>query len=115
MDEEVDAIETNNNWELVDSPKGKNTIGFKRIYNTKVNVEGEIEKHKSRLVADGFSQNPGIDYNETCAPLARLDTLRIILAIVEQNKRKIYQMDVKSKFLKWFSRRRGLCETTSWI
>lgn len=90
MDEEVDAIEINNNWELVDSPGGKNSIGVKRIYKTKVNVEGEIEKHKSRLVADGFSEKLGIDYNETCAHLARLDTLRIILAIATQNKWKIY-------------------------
>ena len=72
IDEEIDAIERNNTWELVNLPECKNNIGVKWIYKTKVNIEGEIEKHKARLVSQGFSQQLGIDYNETFAPVEDL-------------------------------------------
>jgi hypothetical protein len=64
--------------------------GVKRIYKTKLNVEGEVEKHKERLVAQGFSQQPNIDYNETFAPIARIDTIRLVLSIVSHNKWCMY-------------------------
>ena len=69
------------------------------VYKTKLNAKGKIEKHKARLVAQGFSQQPGIDYNETFASIARIDTLRMVLAIAAQNKWSMHQMDVKSAFL----------------
>ena len=63
MDEEIDAIERNyNTWNLVDFPEDKNCIGVKLIYKTKLNVDGHVEKYKAILVAQGFSQQPGIDY-----------------------------------------------------
>jgi hypothetical protein len=86
MDEEIDSIERNNTWDLVDLPEGKNSIGFKWVYKTKMNAEGEVEKYKARLVAQGFSQQPGIDYNETFSLVARIDTVRMVLAIAAQNK-----------------------------
>ena len=61
-----------------------------------------IEKHKARLVAKGFSQQPGTNYGEAFAPMARLDTIRTLLAIAAQHKWKVYQMDVKSAFLNGF-------------
>ena len=64
-----------------------------------MNEKGDIDRHKARLVARGFSQQPGIDYGETFAPVARLDTVRFVLAIAAQNKWPIYQMDVKYSFL----------------
>ena len=67
-----------------------------------MNADGEIEKWKARLVAQCFSQQPGIGYNETFVPIARLDTVRIVLAIATQNKWKIYQMDVMCTFLNGF-------------
>ena len=99
MNNEIDAIERNKTWDLVNLPVGKNTIGVKWIYKKKLNEKGEIDKHKARLVAKGFSQQHGIDYGETFAPVARLDTVRFVLAIAAQNKWPIYQMDVKSAFL----------------
>lgn len=102
MDEEIDAIERNNTWNLVDLPEDKNCIGVKWIYKTKLNAKGKVEKHKARLVAQGFSQHPDIDYNETFAPIARFDMVRMVLAIVAQNKWKMHQMDVKSAFLNGF-------------
>jgi hypothetical protein len=65
----------------------------------KLNEKGQIEKHKARLVAKGFSQQPGIDYGEIFSPIARLDTVRTLLAITTQQKWKVYQMDVNSSFL----------------
>ena len=61
MDEEIDVIERNNTWDLVDLPEDKNCIGVKWIYKSKLNVDGDVEKYKARLVAQGFSQQPGID------------------------------------------------------
>ena len=102
MDEEINAIEKNDTWELVDLPAEKDCIGVKWIYKTKLNADGEVVKHKARLVAQGFSQQPGIDYNETFAPVARLDTVRLVLAIAAQHSWKVHQMDVKSAFLNGF-------------
>lgn len=99
MDEEIDSIEKNQTWELVNLPQGKEVIGVKWVYKTKLNANGDVQKHKARLVAKGYSQQPGIDYNETFAPVARMDTVRTILAIAAQNKWAVYQMDVKSAFL----------------
>ena len=80
----------------------KNSIGVKWIYKTKLNVEGEVEKHKERLVSQGFSQKPNIDYNKTFAPIDRLDTVRMVLAIAAQKKWSVYQMDVKLVFFNLF-------------
>ena len=86
MDEEIDAIAINNTWDLIDFPNDKNCIGVKWIYKNKLNDDGDVEKHKARLVAHGFSQQLGIDYNETFAPVARLDTVRMVLDIAAHNK-----------------------------
>ena len=93
-------IEKNNTWELVNRPHGKDIIGVKWVYKTKLNPDGTIQKHKARLVAKGYSQQPGIDYNETCAPVARLDTIRALIALASQKGWSIHQLDVKSAFLK---------------
>ncbi|KAL5537821.1 hypothetical protein UlMin_043514 [Ulmus minor] len=99
MDEEIKAIEKNDTWELTSLPKGHKAIGVKWVYKTKRNAKGEIERHKARLVAKGYSQKAGIDYDEVFAPVARLETIRLIISLAAQNKWKIQQMDVKSAFL----------------
>ena len=73
IDEEIDSIERNNTWELMDLPKGRECIGVKCVYKTKFDAKGEIVKHKARLGSKGFSQQYGVDYNERFAPVARLD------------------------------------------
>ena len=99
MNEEIDAIEKNQTWDLVDIPADKTSIGVKWVYKTKLNEKGELEKHKERLVAKGYAQKYGVDYDESFAPVARMDTMRAVLAIATQNKSPMNQMDVKSIFL----------------
>ena len=86
MNNEVDVIERNQTWDLVDLPDDKNSIGVKWVFKTKLNERGEVDKHKARLVVKGFSQQPGIDYGEKFAPVARIDTVRFVLDIAAQNK-----------------------------
>ncbi|KAI5334005.1 hypothetical protein L3X38_024138 [Prunus dulcis] len=95
----MEMIEKNETWELVDRPSDKPVIGVKWEYKTKLNLDGSIQKHKARLVVKGYAQQPGIDFNETFAPVARLDTIRTLIALAAQKGWKLYQLDVKSAFL----------------
>lgn len=72
------------------------------MYKAKKNAKGDVERYKARLVAKGYSQKQGIDYDEVFAPVARLETIRLIISLAAQNEWKIYQMDVKSVFLNGF-------------
>eukprot|EP00253_Pinus_taeda_P030543 PITA_30543 len=97
--EEIGAIKRSKTWELVDLPEGKDSIGVKWVYKTKNNVEGKIDRQKARLVVKGYKQQQGKVYDETFAPVARMETVRTVLSIATQHKWKIYQMDVKFAFL----------------
>ena len=99
MDEEIDAIERNETWEVTVLPPKKQVTGVKWVYNTKCNAQSKIDRHKARLVVKGYKRQYGRDYDETYAPVARMDTVRTIIAIAAQYKWKVYQMDVKSAFL----------------
>ena len=69
------------------------------MYKTKLNVDDSINKNKARLVVKGYNQNFGADYSNTFTPVARLDTIRMLLAVAAQNDWRVYQLDVKSVFL----------------
>ncbi|GKE23644.1 retrovirus-related pol polyprotein from transposon TNT 1-94 [Tanacetum coccineum] len=99
MDEEINAIERNKTWEMVQLPKGQKPIGVKWVYKKKMNVEGEVHRYKARLVAKGYRQKAGIDYDEIFAPVTKMETIRLLISLAAQNHWKIYQMDVKSAFL----------------
>lgn len=71
----------------------------KWVYKVKKNSKGEVERYRARLVVKGFSQLPGIDYDEVFVPVARLETIRLIISLAAQNRWKIHQMNVKSAFL----------------
>jgi hypothetical protein len=99
MKEELMMIEKNQTWILVNIFAHKKAIGVKWVYRTKFNADGSINKHKARLVVKGYAQMFGVDFSETFAPVARLDTIRMLLALAAQNGWTIHQMDVKSAFL----------------
>jgi hypothetical protein len=99
MHEELENFERNQVWELVYSPPGCKSIGTKWVWKNKEGEKGEVVRNKSRLVAQGFSQKEGIDYEETFAPVARLEAIRILLAFSVAKGFKLHQMDVKSAFL----------------
>jgi hypothetical protein len=73
----------------------------KWIYKTKYNEKGEVEKYKARLVAKGYAQEYGVYYEEVYAPVARMDTVRMILALAAQRGWCVFQLDVKSAFFAW--------------
>ncbi|CAL8077649.1 unnamed protein product [Prunus armeniaca] len=84
MEYEITMIEKNNTWELVDRPFDKPIIGVKWVYKTKLNMEGSVQKNKAQLVAKDYSQKPGIDFNETFAPVARLDTSTFLNGVLNE-------------------------------
>ncbi|CAL2265083.1 unnamed protein product [Prunus armeniaca] len=98
MNAEIEAIERNKTWDLTILPAGVKTIGVKWVFKTKLNESGEIDKCKARLVAKGYAQQYGIDYTEVYAPVARLDTIHLIIALAAQQGWSIFQLDVKSAF-----------------
>jgi hypothetical protein len=99
MQEELTAIEENMTWKLCDLPRGHRPIGLKWVYKLKKNPSGEVVKHKARLVAKGYVQRQGIDFEEVFAPVARLESIHLLIAMAAQFSWKIHQMDVKSAFL----------------
>ncbi|KAA0045237.1 hypothetical protein IC582_016021 [Cucumis melo] len=99
MKEEMTAIEKNGKWKMVDLPEGKNAIGLKWVYKTKFAADGSLEKHKARLMAKGYAQQHGIDFEEIFSSVAHFETVRIVLALAAQQQWPVYQFDVKSTFL----------------
>ncbi|KAI3672658.1 hypothetical protein L6452_38755 [Arctium lappa] len=99
MQEELNQFDALKVWRLVPRPKGKSVIGTKWIFKNKKDKDGIVVRNKARLVANGYRQEEGIDYDETFAPVARLETIRMFLAIAAYRNFTIYQMDVKTTFL----------------
>lgn len=98
-DDEISSIERNRTWDLVDLPAGAKAIGLMWIFKVKRNSDGTINKHKSRLVAKGYIQRHGIDYEEVFAPVARIETVRFIIALAASNNWQVHHLDVKTAFL----------------
>jgi hypothetical protein len=99
MEEEMELMKTNQVWDLVDLPLGQRFIGNKLILKIKHKVDGSIERYKARLVAKSYTQEEGIDYEDTFSPLVRITSVRLILAIVAHMDFELYQMDVRTAFL----------------
>lgn len=96
---ELDSMHAADVWDLVELPKGKTAIGSKFVFRTKYNAQGNVVRRKARLVAQGFTQQYGVDYFETYAPVARFASIRAILAMVAHHDWELDQMDVKSAYL----------------
>ena len=100
MHDKLNNFKRNKVWQLVERPKDcRNVIGTKWIFKKKQDEHGMVVRNKARLVAQGYSQVEGIDFGDTFAPVARLESIRILLAYAAHHNFKLQQMDVKSAFL----------------
>nr|GEZ42737.1 zinc finger, CCHC-type [Tanacetum cinerariifolium] len=99
IDDKIGSIMENNTWVLSDLPPGCKPLGCKWIFKKEMKVDGTIDKFKARLVIQGFRQKKGIDYFDTYAPVARITTIRLLLALAAIHNLVIHQMDVKITFL----------------
>ncbi|GJT60647.1 retrovirus-related pol polyprotein from transposon TNT 1-94 [Tanacetum coccineum] len=99
MQEELLQFKIQKVWTLVDLPYGKKAIGTKWVYRNKKDERGIVVRNKARLVAQGYKQEEGIDYDEVFAPVARIEAIRLFLAYASFMNFVVYQMDVKSAFL----------------
>ncbi|RVW74396.1 Retrovirus-related Pol polyprotein from transposon RE1 [Vitis vinifera] len=102
MQEELNQFERSEVWELVPRPSNQSVIGTKWVFRNKMDENGIIVRNKARLVAQGYNQEEGINYEETFAPVARLEAIRMLLAFACFKDFILYQMDVKSAFLNGF-------------
>ena len=99
MEKEMESLQKNDVWDLVELPKGRKAVGSKWVFKLKVGPDGMVHRHKARLVAQGFSQKYGLDYDETFSPVVRFESLRTVISLAVQNGLKLHQMDVTTAFL----------------
>ncbi|XP_016515215.1 putative mitochondrial protein AtMg00820 [Nicotiana tabacum] len=99
MKDELDQFERNKVWDLVPKLSNATVVGTKWIFRNKLNESSQVVHNKARLVAQGYSQQEGIDYDEKFAPVERLEYIRILLAFAAHKGFRLFQMDVKSAFL----------------
>jgi len=99
MEEELTILNNTGIWELVDPPSGANIIGSKWVFKAKKDAVGNVVHYKVHLVAQGFSQVPGVNYFDTFAPVAKLVSIHAILAIATARNMEIHQINIKGAFL----------------
>jgi hypothetical protein len=99
MMEELSSIKENKTWSLVDLPRGHKAISLKWVFKLKHDEQRRVVKHKARLIAKGYVQRQGVDFEEVFAPVARMESVRVMLAVVAHHGWTIHHMDVKSAFL----------------
>jgi hypothetical protein len=99
MNEEYHSLMENDTLDLVPLIKGRKLVKCKWVYKTKYASDGSVERHKTRLVSKGFSQDEGIDYNETFSRVAKMNSICLVLSLATSHKWEVHQMDVESAFL----------------
>jgi hypothetical protein len=97
--EEYGALMSNGTWELVPRPRGSNVVTGKWVFTHKFISDGTFDRYKARWVLRGFTQRPGVDYDETFSPVVKLATVRTVLTLVASRAWPIQQLDVKNAFL----------------
>ena len=99
VQEEMNALLNNRIWEIVDLLKEKKAVGWKWVFIVKCKPDGSIERYKARLVTQGFTQIYGIDYQETFAPITKINSIRILISLAIHFNWPLHQLDVKNAFL----------------
>ena len=99
INEELNALDRNNTWTVVDRPPGRKIVDCRWVFRIKKAADRSIERYKARLVAKGFTQVPGTDFDETFSPVVRYDSLRLLIALTAAKNWKPQQCDIKSAFL----------------
>lgn len=102
LEDEILSLKENNVWHVVPRPDGRKIVNGKWVFKVKGNALGEVERFKARYVAKGFTQVQGLDYEETFAPVVRLDSLRLLLAISSNRRWTPRQLDIKTAFFFFF-------------
>ncbi|GJR79507.1 retrovirus-related pol polyprotein from transposon TNT 1-94 [Tanacetum coccineum] len=115
MQDELHQFDRLQVWELVDKPFGKNVIKLKWLWKNKKDEDQTVIRNKARLVAKGYAQEEGIDFDESFAPVARLEAVRIFVAYAAHKSFPIYQMDVKTAFLNGPLKEEVYVAQTRWI
>jgi hypothetical protein len=103
MDDEICALHQNHTWSLVPRPSNKNVVGCRWVFKTKLLPDGSVERYKACLVAKGYTQLPGLDFDETFSPVVKPATVRLILSLATVAHWPIRQLDVKNAFSAWLS------------
>ena len=99
IDEEMDSLDKNEAWQLVQLPARRKAVGSKWIFKKKLNAEGKVDKYKACLVAKGYFQVEGIDFGEIFSPFEKLTSIRFLLSIATAFDLEVEQMDVKTTLL----------------
>ena len=99
MEKEMESLASNDVWDLVKLPESRKAVGSKWVFKLKTGADGSVQRHKARLIAQGFSQKFGFDYDETFSPVIRFESIRMMIALAVQNGLKLHQMDVTTVFL----------------
>ena len=99
MEKEIKSLKENDVWDLVELPAGRTAVGSKWVFKVKTDEDGKVERYKARLVAQGFTQKFGSDYDETFCPVVRLESIRTLIALSVQYGLELHQIDVTTAFL----------------
>ena len=99
MAEKIDALYSNDTWELIVLPPGKSPVGCQWVYTVKVGLDGQIDRLKAHLVAKGYTQQYGSDYYDTFSPMAKIASVRLLLSMGAMRSWPLFQLDIKNVFL----------------
>ncbi len=112
MEKEMESLYANNVWKLVELPKDRKTVGSKWVFKVKADADGIFESYKACLVAQGFSQKFGSDYDETFSPVVRFESVRTIIALAAQTQTTTSSDGCQNSISKWRTERGSVYETT---